>query len=175
MGHLTIVRLCLAVCVQHFTLCVGSAEPLRAESPRRRTSSARLRRSGSLNLDPDIFKTNSFSDTTAGKSASHTCDTFLLRHLTSNALCCSVTQGTVAVQEPQRGAHIFPSLQPHYMQPLPAALLPAHPSPRRRPSHANTLPPLRRLAPFHVQHLAQQEGQQPLPAGRQPSAGRRKG
>lgn len=40
----------------------SSAEPQKPHSSRRRVSPARLRRSGSLNLDPDIFKTN-FSDT----------------------------------------------------------------------------------------------------------------
>ncbi|XP_034531485.1 TOG array regulator of axonemal microtubules protein 1 isoform X1 [Notolabrus celidotus] len=39
----------------------SSAEPQKPQSTRRRASPARLRRSGSLNLDPDIFKTN-FSD-----------------------------------------------------------------------------------------------------------------
>ncbi|XP_044021433.1 TOG array regulator of axonemal microtubules protein 1 isoform X2 [Siniperca chuatsi] len=40
----------------------SSAEPQKPQSPRRRASPARLRRSGSLNLDPDIFKTTNFSD-----------------------------------------------------------------------------------------------------------------
>ncbi|XP_041668146.1 TOG array regulator of axonemal microtubules protein 1 isoform X2 [Cheilinus undulatus] len=39
----------------------SSAEPQKPQSARRRASPARLRRSGSLNLDPDIFK-NNFSD-----------------------------------------------------------------------------------------------------------------
>ncbi|TNN87143.1 Protein FAM179B [Liparis tanakae] len=40
----------------------SSAQPQKPQSSRRRESPARLRRSGSLNLDPDIFKTNDFSD-----------------------------------------------------------------------------------------------------------------
>ncbi|TMS21531.1 TOG array regulator of axonemal microtubules protein 1 [Larimichthys crocea] len=40
----------------------SSAEPPKPQSSRRRASPARLRRSGSLNLDPDIFKTTNFSD-----------------------------------------------------------------------------------------------------------------
>ncbi|XP_028994743.1 TOG array regulator of axonemal microtubules protein 1 isoform X2 [Betta splendens] len=41
----------------------SSGEPQKPQSCRRRESPARLRRSGSLNLDPDIFKTSIFSDT----------------------------------------------------------------------------------------------------------------
>lgn len=40
----------------------SSAEPHRPQSSRRKDSPARLRRSGSLNLDQDIFKTNNFSE-----------------------------------------------------------------------------------------------------------------
>ncbi|KAM3594869.1 uncharacterized protein V6R79_015186 [Siganus canaliculatus] len=40
----------------------SSTEPLKPQSSRRRTSPARLRRSGSLNLEPDIFKTTNFSE-----------------------------------------------------------------------------------------------------------------
>ncbi|XP_070776477.1 TOG array regulator of axonemal microtubules protein 1 [Enoplosus armatus] len=40
----------------------SSAEPQKPQSSRRRASPARLRRSGSLNLDADIFKTTNFSD-----------------------------------------------------------------------------------------------------------------
>uniref|UniRef100_A0A3B4WMP0 TOG array regulator of axonemal microtubules 1 n=1 Tax=Seriola lalandi dorsalis TaxID=1841481 RepID=A0A3B4WMP0_SERLL len=40
----------------------SSAEPQKPQSTRRRDSPARLRRSGSLNLDPDIFKTTNLSD-----------------------------------------------------------------------------------------------------------------
>ncbi|KAM7403929.1 hypothetical protein PAMA_004375 [Pampus argenteus] len=40
----------------------SSAEPQKPQSPRRRESPARIRRSGSLNLDPDIFKTTNFTD-----------------------------------------------------------------------------------------------------------------
>ncbi|XP_056283048.1 TOG array regulator of axonemal microtubules protein 1 isoform X2 [Pseudoliparis swirei] len=40
----------------------SSAQPQKPQSSRRRESPARLRRSGSLNLDPDIFKTTDFSD-----------------------------------------------------------------------------------------------------------------
>ncbi|XP_071377812.1 TOG array regulator of axonemal microtubules protein 1 [Centroberyx affinis] len=40
----------------------GSAELQKPQSSRRRESPARLRRSGSLDLDPDIFKTTNFSD-----------------------------------------------------------------------------------------------------------------
>uniref|UniRef100_UPI0037E90F07 TOG array regulator of axonemal microtubules protein 1 isoform X3 n=1 Tax=Semicossyphus pulcher TaxID=241346 RepID=UPI0037E90F07 len=40
----------------------SSAETPKPQSSRRRASPARLRRSGSLNLDPDIFKTTNFSD-----------------------------------------------------------------------------------------------------------------
>ncbi|XP_037602306.1 TOG array regulator of axonemal microtubules protein 1 isoform X1 [Sebastes umbrosus] len=40
----------------------SSAQPQKPQSSRRRESPARLRRSGSLNLDPDIFKTTNFSD-----------------------------------------------------------------------------------------------------------------
>uniref|UniRef100_A0A3Q1HFT5 TOG domain-containing protein n=1 Tax=Anabas testudineus TaxID=64144 RepID=A0A3Q1HFT5_ANATE len=40
----------------------GSAEPQKPQSSRRRESFTRLRRSGSLNLDPDVFKTTNFSD-----------------------------------------------------------------------------------------------------------------
>ncbi|KAM9842864.1 TOG array regulator of axonemal microtubules protein 1 [Aulostomus maculatus] len=39
-----------------------SAEPQKPQSPRRRVSPVRLRRSGSLNLDPEIFKTTAFTD-----------------------------------------------------------------------------------------------------------------
>ncbi|XP_068577661.1 TOG array regulator of axonemal microtubules protein 1-like isoform X2 [Cebidichthys violaceus] len=39
-----------------------SAPPQKPQSSRRRESPVRLRRSGSLNLDPDIFKTTNFSD-----------------------------------------------------------------------------------------------------------------
>ncbi|XP_028252223.1 TOG array regulator of axonemal microtubules protein 1 isoform X2 [Parambassis ranga] len=39
----------------------SSAEPQKPQSSRRRESPAHLRRSGSLNLDPDIFKTTNFS------------------------------------------------------------------------------------------------------------------
>lgn len=45
----------------------GSAEPQKPQSSRRRESPSRLRRSGSLNLDPDIFKTANFSDPDVGK------------------------------------------------------------------------------------------------------------
>ncbi|XP_033978823.1 TOG array regulator of axonemal microtubules protein 1 isoform X1 [Trematomus bernacchii] len=38
------------------------AQPPKSQSPRRRESPARLRRSGSLNLDTDIFKNSNFSD-----------------------------------------------------------------------------------------------------------------
>nr|XP_046222676.1 TOG array regulator of axonemal microtubules protein 1-like isoform X1 [Oncorhynchus gorbuscha] len=41
----------------------GSAEPNKPLSSRRRESPGRLRRSGSLDLDPDIFKSTNFSDT----------------------------------------------------------------------------------------------------------------
>ncbi|CAN9502262.1 unnamed protein product [Ophioblennius macclurei] len=40
----------------------SSVDPQKLQSPRRRESAAHLRRSGSLNLDPDIFKTSNFSD-----------------------------------------------------------------------------------------------------------------
>ncbi|XP_029982201.1 TOG array regulator of axonemal microtubules protein 1 isoform X2 [Sphaeramia orbicularis] len=40
----------------------SSAEPQRPQSSRRKDSPARLRRSGSLNLDQDIFKTTNFSE-----------------------------------------------------------------------------------------------------------------
>ncbi|XP_054469760.1 TOG array regulator of axonemal microtubules protein 1 isoform X2 [Anoplopoma fimbria] len=40
----------------------SSAQPQKPQSSRMRESPARLRRSGSLNLDPDIFKTTNFSD-----------------------------------------------------------------------------------------------------------------
>ncbi|AWP16681.1 putative protein FAM179B-like [Scophthalmus maximus] len=40
----------------------SSADPQKKQSSRRRESPAHLRRSGSLNLDPDIFKTTNFSD-----------------------------------------------------------------------------------------------------------------
>ncbi|XP_023140257.2 TOG array regulator of axonemal microtubules protein 1 [Amphiprion ocellaris] len=40
----------------------SSAEPPKPQSSRRRESPVHLRRSGSLNLDPDIFKTTNFSD-----------------------------------------------------------------------------------------------------------------
>ncbi|XP_042357180.1 TOG array regulator of axonemal microtubules protein 1 isoform X2 [Plectropomus leopardus] len=40
----------------------SSAQPQKPQSSKRRESPARLRRSGSLNLDPDIFKTTNFSD-----------------------------------------------------------------------------------------------------------------
>ncbi|XP_075963729.1 TOG array regulator of axonemal microtubules protein 1 isoform X1 [Anarhichas minor] len=40
----------------------SSAPPQKPQSSRRRETPARLRRSGSLNLDPDIFKTTNFSD-----------------------------------------------------------------------------------------------------------------
>ncbi|XP_051247473.1 TOG array regulator of axonemal microtubules protein 1 isoform X2 [Dicentrarchus labrax] len=40
----------------------SSAESQKPQSSRSRASPARLRRSGSLNLDPDIFKTTNFSD-----------------------------------------------------------------------------------------------------------------
>nr|XP_046268903.1 TOG array regulator of axonemal microtubules protein 1 isoform X2 [Scatophagus argus] len=40
----------------------SSAEPQKPQSSRRRASPARIRRSGSLNLDPDIFKTANSSD-----------------------------------------------------------------------------------------------------------------
>ncbi|KAM4542880.1 TOG array regulator of axonemal microtubules protein 1 [Odontesthes bonariensis] len=40
----------------------SSAEPQKPQSSRRRESPAHLRRSGSLNLDTDIFKTTNFSD-----------------------------------------------------------------------------------------------------------------
>ncbi|KAK9533507.1 hypothetical protein VZT92_008619 [Zoarces viviparus] len=40
----------------------SSASPQNHQSPRRRETPARLRRSGSLNLDPDVFKTINFSD-----------------------------------------------------------------------------------------------------------------
>lgn len=43
----------------------SSAEPQKPQSSRRRASPARLRRSGSLNLDPDIFKSTNFSDSDA--------------------------------------------------------------------------------------------------------------
>ncbi|XP_068195081.1 TOG array regulator of axonemal microtubules protein 1 isoform X2 [Antennarius striatus] len=41
----------------------SSAEPQKSQSSRRQASPAALRRSGSLNLDPDIFKTTSLTDT----------------------------------------------------------------------------------------------------------------
>lgn len=40
----------------------SSAEPQKPQSSTRRESPARIRRSGSLNLDPDIFKTTNFTD-----------------------------------------------------------------------------------------------------------------
>ncbi|TDG98657.1 hypothetical protein EPR50_G00203120 [Perca flavescens] len=40
----------------------SSAQPQKPQSSRRKESPARLRRSGSLNLEPDIFKTTNFSD-----------------------------------------------------------------------------------------------------------------
>ncbi|KAM9341259.1 TOG array regulator of axonemal microtubules protein 1 [Symphorus nematophorus] len=40
----------------------SSLDPQKPQSSRRRASPARLRRSGSLNLNPDIFKTSNFSD-----------------------------------------------------------------------------------------------------------------
>lgn len=48
---------------------LGSAEPQTSRSSRRRASPARLRRSGSLDLDPDIFKTTILTDTDAGMEA----------------------------------------------------------------------------------------------------------
>ncbi|XP_075874412.1 TOG array regulator of axonemal microtubules protein 1 isoform X1 [Nelusetta ayraudi] len=71
----------------------SSAEPLKPESPSRRTSPARLRRSGSLNLDPDIFKTNSFSDTNTvspkGPSLSRNPSVERTFSLPSNPTTCS--------------------------------------------------------------------------------------
>ncbi|KAM3871301.1 TOG array regulator of axonemal microtubules protein 1 [Diretmus argenteus] len=49
----------------------GSAEPQKPCSSRRRESPARLRRSGSLDLDPDIFKTTDFSDPAGVASREH--------------------------------------------------------------------------------------------------------
>ncbi|XP_069008075.1 TOG array regulator of axonemal microtubules protein 1 isoform X2 [Embiotoca jacksoni] len=48
------------------------AEPQKLQSSRRRESPAHLRRSGSLNLDPDIFKTTTFSDPDAGEPKDRT-------------------------------------------------------------------------------------------------------
>lgn len=50
-----------------YTIPLGSADPQKPQSSRRRVSPARLRRSGSLNLEPDIFKTTDFTDTDVGK------------------------------------------------------------------------------------------------------------
>nr|XP_057947049.1 TOG array regulator of axonemal microtubules protein 1-like isoform X2 [Doryrhamphus excisus] len=44
----------------------SAAEPQTPQTSRRRLSPARLRRSGSLNLDPDIFKTTNFTETDSG-------------------------------------------------------------------------------------------------------------
>ncbi|XP_061700492.1 TOG array regulator of axonemal microtubules protein 1-like isoform X2 [Syngnathoides biaculeatus] len=44
----------------------SSTEPLTPQTSRRRTSPARLRRSGSLNIDPDIFKTTNFTESDSG-------------------------------------------------------------------------------------------------------------
>ncbi|XP_061751477.1 TOG array regulator of axonemal microtubules protein 1-like isoform X6 [Nerophis ophidion] len=44
----------------------SSAEPQTPQTSRRRLSPTRLRRSGSLNLDPDIFKTTNFTETDSG-------------------------------------------------------------------------------------------------------------
>ncbi|XP_054653259.1 TOG array regulator of axonemal microtubules protein 1-like isoform X2 [Dunckerocampus dactyliophorus] len=46
----------------------SSAEPQTPQTSRRRLSPARLRRSGSLNLDPDIFKTTNFTETDSASS-----------------------------------------------------------------------------------------------------------
>ncbi|KAF0044511.1 hypothetical protein F2P81_003669 [Scophthalmus maximus] len=48
--------------LQRRIVSAGSADPQKKQSSRRRESPAHLRRSGSLNLDPDIFKTTNFSD-----------------------------------------------------------------------------------------------------------------
>ncbi|XP_061751478.1 TOG array regulator of axonemal microtubules protein 1-like isoform X7 [Nerophis ophidion] len=50
----------------------SSAEPQTPQTSRRRLSPTRLRRSGSLNLDPDIFKTTNFTETDSASSKGHT-------------------------------------------------------------------------------------------------------
>ncbi|XP_061897899.1 TOG array regulator of axonemal microtubules protein 1-like isoform X2 [Entelurus aequoreus] len=49
----------------------SSAEPQTPQASRRRLSPARLRRSGSLNLDPDIFETTNFTETDSASSKGH--------------------------------------------------------------------------------------------------------
>ncbi|XP_051941985.1 TOG array regulator of axonemal microtubules protein 1-like [Hippocampus zosterae] len=49
----------------------SAAESQTPQTSRRRISPARLRRSGSLNLDPDIFKTTNFTESDSGLSKGH--------------------------------------------------------------------------------------------------------
>ncbi|XP_077408053.1 TOG array regulator of axonemal microtubules protein 1 isoform X2 [Vanacampus margaritifer] len=49
----------------------SSEEPQTPQTSRRRISPARLRRSGSLNLDPDIFKTTNFTESDSALSKGH--------------------------------------------------------------------------------------------------------
>lgn len=53
--------------IAKYNFHLGFTEPQKPPSSRRRASPARIRRSGSLNLDPDIFKTTNFSDPDVGK------------------------------------------------------------------------------------------------------------
>lgn len=70
-SYLNIVQPCQVYSVNGKTYFhLGSAQPQKPQSSRRRESPARLRRSGSLNLDPDIFKTTNFSDPDVGKMLS---------------------------------------------------------------------------------------------------------
>ncbi|XP_077476646.1 TOG array regulator of axonemal microtubules protein 1 [Stigmatopora argus] len=49
----------------------SSAEPQTPQTSRRRIAPARIRRSGSLNLDPDVFKTTNFTDPDSVLSKGH--------------------------------------------------------------------------------------------------------
>lgn len=55
--------------IKKYDLHLGSAESPKPKSSQRRASPTRLRRSGSLNLDPDIFKSTNFSDLDVGKKS----------------------------------------------------------------------------------------------------------
>lgn len=181
--------------MKKYNLHLGSAESQKPQSSQRRASPARLRRSGSLNLDPDIFKSTNFSDldvgkeslaktvlliltkvhpflkflhTTAKRSSRKGQRTFKWKRISFSCfLFHSGTQSTHALKEPQCWAHIFPPLEPPHIWLLPTALLSTGYTPRRH-AHSDTVPPSCWLIPLYVQHLAQQKREQPSPARHQP-------
>lgn len=115
---------------QKYNFHVGSAEPPKPQSSTRRESPARIRRSGSLNLDPDIFKTTNFTDSDNSKELSSQNDLLIfqkyfrnvfwtLLHVCENEIFSLICEHLVS-QWPLRGVCFqgTPVLSARFLSPL---------------------------------------------------------